>query len=157
MPGMSTTTRNGKFLSLEQKLEVRKRVDSGESFRKIAGNFSVGMSTISDIRHSGPQLRNFVSHMDNGMHVVPPETCTRSTINGPILQEKPLIFSTKHSIRQLKLHGEKLSADNESADDDIPLFVTLTDDEILQAMKKDENEDVDVSDMSDKPDEEPSH
>ncbi|KRZ65906.1 Tigger transposable element-derived protein 2 [Trichinella papuae] len=63
MPGMSTP-KNGKFLSLEHKLEVCKRVDSGESFRKIAGNFSVGMPTISDIRHSRPQLRNFVSHMD---------------------------------------------------------------------------------------------
>ncbi|KRY85246.1 hypothetical protein T4D_14928 [Trichinella pseudospiralis] len=36
MPGMSST-RNGKFLSLEQKLEVCKLVESSESFRKIAG------------------------------------------------------------------------------------------------------------------------
>ncbi|KRZ03823.1 hypothetical protein T11_7613 [Trichinella zimbabwensis] len=154
---MSTTTRNGKFLSLEQKLEVCKRVDSGESFRKIAGNFSVGMSTISDIRHSGPQLRNFVSHMDRSSSCSSQKWMKKASNNALDSAEKPLIFSTKHSIRQLKLHGETLSADNKSADDDTPLFVTLTDDEILQAMKKDENEDVDVSDMSDKPDEEPSH
>ncbi|KAL1238295.1 Large ribosomal subunit protein [Trichinella pseudospiralis] len=40
-----SSTRNGKFLSLEQKLEVCKLVES-------------------DIRHSGPQLKNFVSHMN---------------------------------------------------------------------------------------------
>ncbi|KRY93722.1 Jerky -like protein-like [Trichinella pseudospiralis] len=63
MPRMSTT-RNGKVLSLEEKLEVIKRMDSGDSFRKIAGNFGVGLSTISDICCSRRQLSNFVSHMD---------------------------------------------------------------------------------------------
>ncbi|KRZ16654.1 hypothetical protein T11_13128 [Trichinella zimbabwensis] len=40
------------------------------------------------------------------------------------------------------------------ADDDTPLFEILTDDEILKAVEKDENNDVDVSD---KPNEGPSH
>ncbi|KRZ02275.1 Jerky -like protein-like, partial [Trichinella zimbabwensis] len=43
------------------------------------------------------------------------------------------------------------------ADDDTPLFETLTDDEILKAVQKDENEDVDESDMPDKSDERLSH
>ncbi|KRZ95047.1 hypothetical protein T08_6492 [Trichinella sp. T8] len=63
MPGMSTT-RNGKVLRLEQKLKVNKRLDSGESFRKIAENVGVDLSTVSDICCSRRQLCNFVSHMD---------------------------------------------------------------------------------------------
>ncbi|KRX70529.1 Jerky -like protein-like [Trichinella sp. T6] len=43
------------------------------------------------------------------------------------------------------------------ADDDTLLFETLTDEEILNAVKKDENEDVDESDMPDKPTERLSH
>ncbi|KRZ52268.1 Jerky -like protein-like [Trichinella nativa] len=43
------------------------------------------------------------------------------------------------------------------ADDDTPLFETLTDKEIPNAVKKDENEDVDESDMPDKPTERLSH
>ncbi|KRX23784.1 Jerky -like protein-like [Trichinella nelsoni] len=42
-------------------------------------------------------------------------------------------------------------------DDDTPLFETLTDEEILNAVKKDENEDVEESDMPDKPTERLSH
>ncbi|KRZ85684.1 hypothetical protein T08_15156 [Trichinella sp. T8] len=43
------------------------------------------------------------------------------------------------------------------ADDDTPLFVTLTDDEILKAVVKDENKDIDLSDMPDKLDTDPNH
>ncbi|KRY07832.1 hypothetical protein T12_13397 [Trichinella patagoniensis] len=46
----------------------------------------------------------------------------------------------------------KLSADSESKSDDTPLFETLTDDEILEAVKKDE--DIDLSHV---PDEGTSH
>ncbi|KRY33459.1 hypothetical protein T01_5585 [Trichinella spiralis] len=41
--------------------------------------------------------------------------------------------------------------------DDTPLFETLSDEEILIAMKKDENDDVDESNMPDKPTERLSH
>ncbi|KRY22927.1 hypothetical protein T12_1094 [Trichinella patagoniensis] len=43
------------------------------------------------------------------------------------------------------------------ADDDTPLFVTLTDDEILKAVVKYENKDIDVSDMPDKLDTDLNH
>ncbi|KRZ40028.1 hypothetical protein T4C_4783 [Trichinella pseudospiralis] len=48
MSGVSTT-RKRKVLSLEQKLEVCRQVESGESFRKIAKSFGVGLQTISDM------------------------------------------------------------------------------------------------------------
>ncbi|KRX47057.1 Ras-related protein Rab-33 [Trichinella murrelli] len=41
---------------LEQKLKVNKRLDSGESFRKIAENVGVDLSTVSDICRSRRQL-----------------------------------------------------------------------------------------------------
>ncbi|KRZ83067.1 hypothetical protein T08_1357, partial [Trichinella sp. T8] len=52
----------------------------------------------------------------------------------------------------IRKEGEQLLAD-----DDTLLFETLTDEEILNAVKKDENEDKDESDMPDKPTERLSH
>ncbi|KRZ00842.1 hypothetical protein T11_2406 [Trichinella zimbabwensis] len=51
-----STTRSGKDFSLDQRREVCKRVDSSESFMKIARNFGVGVSIISYICHSRRQL-----------------------------------------------------------------------------------------------------
>ncbi|KRX33839.1 Jerky -like protein-like [Trichinella murrelli] len=212
-----STTRKRKVLSLEQKLEVCRLVENGESYRKIAESCGVGLSTVSDIYRSRRQLHDFVSLMDASSSCSSRKSMKRAAnsaldsavymwflqkraldqpISGPILQEKALDFSTKlsidnfvassgwlrnfqrrHGIRELKIHGEKLSADSESAakftatlndfirkegeqwlaDDDTPLFETLTDEEILNAVKKDENEDVDESDMPDKPTERLSH
>ncbi|KRX71122.1 Jerky -like protein-like [Trichinella sp. T6] len=63
MSAMSAS-RKRKVLSLEQKLEVCRLVESGESLRKIAESFAVGLSTVSDICHSRRQLTDFVSHID---------------------------------------------------------------------------------------------
>ncbi|KRY29051.1 hypothetical protein T01_12247 [Trichinella spiralis] len=49
----------GKVLSLEQKLEVCQQVGSGESFRKNAENFGLGVSTITDIYQSRRYRSNF--------------------------------------------------------------------------------------------------
>ncbi|KRY83591.1 hypothetical protein T4D_12537 [Trichinella pseudospiralis] len=55
MSGMSTTEK-GKVLSFEQKLEVYQQLNSGESFRKIAENFGMDVSTITDICRSRRHL-----------------------------------------------------------------------------------------------------
>ncbi|KRY17368.1 Jerky -like protein-like [Trichinella patagoniensis] len=154
MSGMSTT-RKRKVLSLEQKLEVYRLVENGESFRKIAESFGVGLSTVSNIYRSRRQLHDFVSLMDASSRCSSRKSMKRAAnsaldsavymwflqkraldqpISGPILREKALDFSTKlsidnfvassgwlrnfqrrHGIRELKIHGEKLSADSESA------------------------------------------
>ncbi|KRY48390.1 Jerky protein [Trichinella britovi] len=168
-----STTRKRKVLSLEQKLEVCRLVENGESFRKIAESCGVGLSTVSDIYRSRRQLHDFVSLMDASTVYLwfLQKRALDQPISGPILQEKALDFNTKLSIDNF------LSADSESAakftatlndfirkegeqwlaDDDTPLFETLTDEEILNAVKKDENEDKDESDMPDKPTERLSH
>ncbi|KRX25995.1 Actin-binding LIM protein 1 [Trichinella nelsoni] len=51
----------------EQTLEVCRLVERGESLRKIAENFGVDLSTVSDIYCSRRQLTGFVSHMDTLM------------------------------------------------------------------------------------------
>ncbi|KRZ02254.1 Jerky -like protein-like [Trichinella zimbabwensis] len=139
----------------EQKLEVCRLVESGESFRKIAESFGVGLSTISDIYRSRRQLNDFVSLMDTLSSCSSRKSMKKAAnsaldsavymwflqkraldqpISGPILQEKAADFSSKlgidnvvassgwlrnfksrHGIRELKMHGEKLSADSESA------------------------------------------
>ncbi|KRY49856.1 hypothetical protein T03_11137 [Trichinella britovi] len=50
------TTRKRKFLSLEQKLDVCRLVERGESLKKI----DVGLSTVSDFYRSRRQLTDFV-------------------------------------------------------------------------------------------------
>ncbi|KAL1233398.1 Tigger transposable element-derived protein [Trichinella pseudospiralis] len=51
-----STTEKGKVLSFEQKLEVYQQLNSGESFRKIAENFGMDVSTITDICRSRRHL-----------------------------------------------------------------------------------------------------
>ncbi|KRY47050.1 Casein kinase II subunit beta [Trichinella britovi] len=65
-----SASRKRKVLSLEQKLEVCRLVESGESLRKIAESFAVGLSTVSDICHSRRQLTDFVSHIDTSIRTM---------------------------------------------------------------------------------------
>ncbi|KRY38986.1 Jerky -like protein-like [Trichinella spiralis] len=146
-----STTRKRKVLSSEQKLEVCRLVERGESLRKIAESFGVGLFTVSDIYRSRRQLTDFVSHMDTSSSCSSRKLMKKTSnsaldsaiymwflqkraLDEPI-QEKALAFSTKlgidnfvvssgwlrnlkswHGIRELKIHGEKLSADSERAE-----------------------------------------
>ncbi|KRZ88822.1 Jerky protein [Trichinella sp. T8] len=94
-----SVSREGKILSLEQKIEMCKLVERGESFRKIAESLGVDLSTVSDIYCSRRQLTDFVFHMDTS------NSCSSRIkraldrpISGPILQEKALAFSPKLGI-----------------------------------------------------------
>ncbi|KRY27146.1 tigger transposable element-derived protein 2 [Trichinella spiralis] len=116
-----STTRKRKVLSSEQKLEVCRLVENGESFRKIAESFGVGLSTVSDIYRSRRQLHDFVSLMDASSSCSSRKSMKKAAnnaldsaaavymwflqkraldqpISGLILQEKALDFSTKLSI-----------------------------------------------------------
>ncbi|KRX83598.1 hypothetical protein T06_6846 [Trichinella sp. T6] len=59
------TTRKRKVLSLEQKLELCRLVKTGVSLRKIAENFGVGLSTVSDIYRSQRQLTDCVNEVEH--------------------------------------------------------------------------------------------
>ncbi|KRX15992.1 Jerky -like protein-like [Trichinella nelsoni] len=148
MSGLSTT-RKRKVLSLEQKLEVCRLVERGESLRKIAESFGVGLFTVSDIYRSRRQLTDFVSHMDTSSSCSSRKLMKKASnsaldsaiymwflqkraldepISGSILQEKLGIdnfvassgwlrnLKSRHGIRELKIHGEKLSADSKRAE-----------------------------------------
>ncbi|KRY75156.1 Tigger transposable element-derived protein 7 [Trichinella pseudospiralis] len=119
-----------KALNLEQKLEVCRLVESGESFRRIAESFGDCLFTISDIYRSRRQLIDLISLMD----IIVIRVAKRALgqpISGFILQEEALVFSTKlgiddfvansgwlrnfkscHGLGELKIYGEKLSADS---------------------------------------------
>ncbi|KRY31075.1 Jerky protein [Trichinella spiralis] len=99
-------SREGKILSLEQKIEMCKLVERGESFRKIAESLGVDLSTVSDIYCSRRQLTDFVFHMDTSnscsSRIIDEKRQIKGAldrpISGPILQEKALAFSPKLGI-----------------------------------------------------------
>ncbi|KRX34890.1 Jerky protein [Trichinella murrelli] len=100
------SSKKRKVLSLEQKLEVCKRVDSSDSFEKIAENFGVNLSTISDIYSSKRQLIDFVSHIDTSsqkrmkrpqkVHLIQRYTCGSSRNVQYINQIGVPFFKKKH-------------------------------------------------------------
>ncbi|KRX61560.1 Tigger transposable element-derived protein 2 [Trichinella sp. T9] len=119
MRGMCTI-RKRKVLSLKQKLEVCKRVDSSVLFRKIAEDLGVGMSIIPDICRSQCHLSNF--NMDTSNSCSSRKSLKKASnnaldseiymwflrklaldqpISGPICQEKALVFSTKLDVDNL--------------------------------------------------------
>ncbi|KRY30217.1 Jerky -like protein-like [Trichinella spiralis] len=127
-----------KVLSLEQKLEVCELVERDESLRKSANSFGVGLSIVPDIYCSRHQLTDFVLHVDTSSSCSSRKSMKTSIsrafdsaiclwflqkraldqpISGPILQKKALAFTSsewlrnfksRHSIRELKIPGEKL-------------------------------------------------
>ncbi|KRY38783.1 SWI/SNF-related matrix-associated actin-dependent regulator of chromatin subfamily E member 1 [Trichinella spiralis] len=97
---------------------------SGMPTTRKRKTFGVGLYTVSDIYCSGRQLTDLCCTW------ILRKRALDQPISGPILQEKALAFSTKldidnfvansgwlrnlksrHGIRELKIHGEKLSAD----------------------------------------------
>lgn len=57
-------TRKRKVLSLEQKLEVIKKVDKNESVKKVALEYDVGVQTVRDIFKNKGKLEKFVQNTD---------------------------------------------------------------------------------------------
>ncbi|KRZ95933.1 Jerky protein [Trichinella sp. T8] len=58
------TTRKRKILSLERQLDVCRLVERGESLRKIAESFRMGLFTVIAIYRNRCQLTDFVPYMD---------------------------------------------------------------------------------------------
>ncbi|KRX16467.1 Jerky protein [Trichinella nelsoni] len=126
------TTRKRKVLSLEQHLDVCRLVERGEWLRKITESFRIGLSTVIAIYSSRRQLTDLcrtwilrvaVLH-ENGfkkrqvarliqkyIHVVPPATIELDIDNFVASSRWIRNFKSRHDIRELKFHCEKLSAD----------------------------------------------
>ncbi|KRX58059.1 Tigger transposable element-derived protein 2 [Trichinella sp. T9] len=115
------TTRKRKVLSLEQNLELCRLVKTGESLRKIAENFGVGLNTVSDFYRSQRQLTDFVSYMDTS------SSCSRKLMKKALnnaLDSALEMFTNPNEVEHL------LTVDN------TPLCETLTADEIFEASDK---------------------
>ncbi|KRZ07123.1 Jerky -like protein-like [Trichinella zimbabwensis] len=112
MSGMSTTR---KVLSLEQKLEVCRLVES----------FGVGLSTISGIYRSRLLLSAFVLHMNISSCCSSRKSMKKASnsaldsalgIDSFVASSGWLRnFKSRRGIRELKIHREKFSADSENA------------------------------------------
>ncbi|KRY31805.1 Jerky protein [Trichinella spiralis] len=135
------TIRKRKVLSLKQKLEVCKRVDSGVSFRKIAEDFDVGMSIIPNICRSQRHLSNF--NMDTSNSCSSRKSLQKASNNAldseiymwflrKLALDQPISASSgwlrnsksRHDIRETKIQDENLSADNERSKRPRPMIST---------------------------------
>ena len=59
-----TIKRQRKGLSMEYKLKIIERLEEGASHGKVAKEFSIGRSTVGDIKKKKDQVRLFVSTLD---------------------------------------------------------------------------------------------
>lgn len=105
-----------KFVSIKEKLEALKRIDRGETLKKIAADYGVGETTVGDWR----QYRNIIEQFSSVASVNISKSDRKSMkksdyektsealflwfstqrqkgspISGPILQEKVLFFRNK--------------------------------------------------------------
>ncbi|KRY08965.1 hypothetical protein T12_15052 [Trichinella patagoniensis] len=102
-------------------------MERGESLRKIAERFCVGLSTVSDIFRSRRQLTDVVYTSSSCSSRKSMKKSINSALHSAIymwfLQKRALDqpirclrnYKSRHGIRELKIHGEKLSADSEGA------------------------------------------
>lgn len=103
-------------LTIEQKLEIIKRIESGTNGRTLAVEFCVGTSTISDIKKKKEEIRNFSTKIIKSIPLNAVKTQKKPAndlleealmiwfiqrraegmpISGPMLCEKALIFNKK--------------------------------------------------------------
>lgn len=62
-----STKRKHETLTLVQKMEILKRVDSGMSFTDIANHFHIGRSTVYDIHKYRDRIENYVTTAESGI------------------------------------------------------------------------------------------
>lgn len=53
-------------LKLQQKIDIIKRVDAGESTRSLALEYGIGKSTVSDIHKNKVKILEYVGSSDSG-------------------------------------------------------------------------------------------
>ncbi|KRZ11480.1 Jerky -like protein-like [Trichinella zimbabwensis] len=165
MSGISTT-RKRKVLSLEQKLT--KSLDNRRYFSRCYDEIFI--PHVKEYQQKTKKSGKMLLIIDNAPCHPSCELLDRENGLFKVVLLPPNTSSLKELLRRIVLSDadgddlvsllRNLSRDEVEqwlAVDDTPLFETLTDDEILEAMEIDENKDVDVSDMSAKSNEGPSH
>lgn len=105
-----------KFVSIKEKLEALKRIDRGETLKKIAADYGVGETTVGDWRRYRNKIEQFSSVASVNISTSDRKSMKKSDyektsealflwfstqrqkgspISGPILQEKALFFRNK--------------------------------------------------------------
>ncbi|XP_054709506.1 jerky protein homolog-like [Uloborus diversus] len=153
-------------LSLGDKGKILKRLKNNEAASKLAAEFGVGKSTISDIKKNEESIMKYLTGLESEQGSLDRKSMKKSfddkvgkalhmwflqkrssghPISGPLLCEKALFFNEKlngentntfqassgwlrnfklrHGIREIGLHGEKLSVSTESATKFVKEFI----------------------------------
>ncbi|KAH9638515.1 hypothetical protein HF086_002250 [Spodoptera exigua] len=63
---MADKKRKHETLSLVKKMEILRKLDSGENQMKLAGEYGVGRATIYDIKKNREKIENFANTADAG-------------------------------------------------------------------------------------------
>ncbi|CAH1371257.1 unnamed protein product, partial [Tenebrio molitor] len=53
-------------VTLKQKSEILKKIDSGQTGKNLASEYNVGASTISNIRRNRQNIKRFIEHCYSG-------------------------------------------------------------------------------------------
>lgn len=159
-------------LSLGDKVKILKRLKNGEAGTKLAVEFGVGKSTISDIKKNEESIMKYVTGLESEQGSLDRKSMKKSfddkvdkalhmwflqkrssghPISGPLICEKAIFFNEKlngentnafqassgwlrnfklrHGIREIGLHGEKLSASTEAATKFVKEFIEFVESE----------------------------
>lgn len=152
-----TEKRKKVVLSIQEKLELIKKIENGASKKQMSLQYGIGESTVRDIFKQKDKLMQFASTSDNSSSMKKRKTMKTSTyeeldaallewvsqvrsegtpISGPIVAAKAkqffemlglegtfdassgwlTRFKQRHGIREIGLHGEKLSGDKQAAE-----------------------------------------
>ncbi|CAG5048130.1 unnamed protein product [Parnassius apollo] len=105
--------RKHKTLDLNNKMEILKKLDSGENMCKLAKEYGVGRATIHDLKKKRQKIVDHVKTMESG----PGKRKTLKVGDCPKMENALYIdgwldkFKKRFGIRLLTVSGEKLSSD----------------------------------------------
>ncbi|GBN90732.1 Tigger transposable element-derived protein 2, partial [Araneus ventricosus] len=165
----SGTERKHVTLSIKDKVNLIKKLESGTAVAKLCEEYGLGKSTIYDIKKQ--KKKNFLTFLPTRIHQwrwvkersfamqktmimtkgVRQQRSEGVPLSGPLLMEQAKIFhrsmnlttdysyttgwltkfKKRRGIRQLKICGDKASADAEAAEDFVNEFVSLVETEKL--------------------------
>ncbi|GBN11944.1 Jerky [Araneus ventricosus] len=168
----SRTKRKHATLSIKDKVNLTKKLESGTAVAKLCEEYGLGKSTIYDIKKQKKELFEFFADSDTPMAMgerkiichaknddqdrvmiewVRQRRSEGVPLSGPLLMEQAKIFhrsmnlttdysyttgwltkfKKRHGIRQLKICGDRVSANAEAAEDFVNEFVSLVETEKL--------------------------
>ncbi|XP_022823355.1 jerky protein homolog-like [Spodoptera litura] len=99
---MADKKRKHETLSLVKKMEILRKLDSGENQMKLAGEYGVGRATIYDIKKNREKIENFANTADAG-------TSSRQTVKigeYPVMEDALYTWFLQERARHTPLTGD---------------------------------------------------